>query len=78
MENIAVYLQKGEFSGREHIDRALKRLKNKVDTEGILETVRVKRAYENPAERKVRKRRKLQKAIKLQKLQKQNRSRYSA
>ena len=66
MENIAVYLQKGEFSGREHIDRALKRLKNKVDTEGIIETVRIKRAYENPAQRKIRKRRKLQKAIKLQ------------
>lgn len=67
MENIAVYLQKGEFSGREHIDRALKRLKNKIDNEGILETVRIKRAFENPAQRKIRKRRRLQKAIKLQK-----------
>jgi ribosomal protein S21 len=71
MENIAVYLQKGEFSGREHIDRALKRLKNKIDTEGILETVRVKRAFENPAERKVRKRRKLQKSIKMARLKRQ-------
>jgi ribosomal protein S21 len=71
MENIAVYLKKGEFSGREHVDRALKRLKNKIDTEGILETVRVKRAFENPAERKVRKRRKLQKSIKMAKLKRQ-------
>jgi ribosomal protein S21 len=71
MENIAVYLKKGEFSGREHVDRALKRLKNKIDTEGILETVRIKRAFENPAERKVRKRRKLQKSIKMAKLKRQ-------
>jgi ribosomal protein S21 len=71
MENIAVYLQKGEFSGREHIDRALKRLKNKIDNEGIIETVRVKRAFENPAERKVRKRRKLQKSIKMARLKRQ-------
>lgn len=71
MENIAVYLQKGEFSGREHIDRALKRLKGKVDNEGILETVRIKRAFENPAQRKARKRRKLQKTIKLLKLKRQ-------
>ncbi len=71
MENIAIYLQKGEFSGREHVDRALKRLKNKIDTEGILETVRTKRAYENPAQRKIRKRRKLQKTIKMLKLKRQ-------
>ena len=67
MENIAVYLQKGEFTGREHIDRALKRLKNKIETEGILETVRTKRAFETPAQRKIRKLRKMQKAIKIQK-----------
>ena len=30
MENIAVFLQKGEFNGREHIDRVLKKLKNKI------------------------------------------------
>ena len=67
MENIAVYLQKGEFTGREHIDRALKRHKNKMETEGILETVRTKRAFETPAQRKIRKLRKMQKAIKIQK-----------
>lgn len=71
MENIAIYLQKGEFSGREHIDRALKRLKSKIESEGILETVRTKRAFENPAERKARKRRKLQKTIKMLKLKRQ-------
>jgi small subunit ribosomal protein S21 len=67
MENIAVYLQKGEFSGREHIDRVLKRLKGKIESEGILETARTKRAFETPAQRKIRKRRKMQKAIKIQK-----------
>jgi small subunit ribosomal protein S21 len=75
MENVAVYLQKGEFSGREHIDRALKRLKNKIDNEGIIETVRIKRAFETPAERKIRKRRKLQKTIKMLKLKKQQQPR---
>jgi len=75
MENVAVHLQKGEFSGREHIDRALKRLKNKIDTESILETVRIKRAFENPAERKIRKRRKLQKSIKMLKLKRQQQPR---
>ncbi len=71
MENIVVHLQKGDVNGREHIDRALKRLKNKIDTEGILETVRVKRAFENPAERKIRKRRKLQKSVKMLRLKRQ-------
>lgn len=71
MENIVVRLQKGDVNGREHIDRALKRLKNKIDTEGILETVRVKRAFENPAERKIRKRRKLQKSVKMLRLKRQ-------
>jgi small subunit ribosomal protein S21 len=70
MENVVVYLQKGEFSGREHIDRALKRLKGKIENEGVLETVRTKRAFENPAQRKIRKRRKLQKNIKMLKLKK--------
>ena len=71
MENVAVYLQKGEFSGREHIDRALKRLKVKIDNEGVLETVRVKRAFENEAEKKRRKARRLAKQRKLLKLNRQ-------
>ena len=71
MEIIVVFLQKGEFNGREHIDRALKRLKNKMEAESILETVRLKRSFETPAERKIRKRRKLQKSIKMARLKKQ-------
>jgi ribosomal protein S21 len=71
MENVVVYLQKGEFSGREHIDRALKRLKGKIENEGILETVRTKRAFENDAEKKRRKARRLAKQRKLLKLKRQ-------
>ena len=75
MENVIVYLQKGEFSGREHIDRALKRLKTKIDNEGILETVRTKRAFENDAEKKRRKARRLAKQRKLLRLQRQQQAR---
>lgn len=39
----------------ESVDRALKRLKTKLDTEGILEEIRRRRAFENTAERKRRK-----------------------
>jgi small subunit ribosomal protein S21 len=53
----------------------LKRLKNKIDNEGIIETVRIKRAFETPAERKIRKRRKLQKTIKMLKLKRQQQPR---
>jgi|688.fasta_scaffold1728195_2 small subunit ribosomal protein S21 len=63
MVNVIVKLQKGE-----PVDRALKRLKNKVDAEGILETVRVKRAFENNALKERRKAKKLQKSIKLARL----------
>jgi len=68
MENIAVYLQKGEFSGREHIDRVLKRLKGKMESEGILDTVRSKKAFENETQKRQRKAKKLAKQRKLQKL----------
>jgi small subunit ribosomal protein S21 len=74
MENIAINLQKGEFSGREHIDRALKRLKNKMESEGILEIVRTKRAFENETEKRRRKAKRIAKQRKLLKLQKQSRS----
>jgi len=74
MENIVINLQKGEFSGREHIDRALKRLKNKMESEGILEIVRVKRAFENETEKRRRKAKRIAKQRKLLKLQKQSRS----
>lgn len=45
-----IQLKKGES-----VDRALKRLKTKLDTEGIIEEMRRRRAFESPAERKRRK-----------------------
>jgi len=39
----------------ESVDRALKRLKQKLDTEGIIEEMRRRRAFETPTLRKVRK-----------------------
>ena len=39
----------------EPVDRALKRLKTKLDTEGILEEMRRRRAFESVAARKIRK-----------------------
>lgn len=46
----AVNVKKGE-----PIDRALKRLKNKLDTEGILEEMRRRRAFETPMDERRRK-----------------------
>ncbi len=45
-----VIVRKGE-----PIDRALKRLKNKLDSEGILEEVRRLRAFETPTQKTKRK-----------------------
>ena len=39
----------------EPVDRALKRLKTKLDSEGVLEEIRRRRAFETPTERKQRK-----------------------
>ncbi|WP_411826075.1 30S ribosomal protein S21 [Luteolibacter sp. AS25] len=39
----------------EPVDRALKRLKTKLDSEGILEEMRRRRSFETPTDRKVRK-----------------------
>lgn len=39
----------------EDIDRALKRLKNKMDVDYVLETVRAKRYFETPGQKKKRK-----------------------
>tara|TARA_B100000586_G_C19910875_1_gene343110 strand:- start:136 stop:417 length:282 start_codon:yes stop_codon:yes gene_type:complete len=39
----------------ESVDRALKRLKQKLDTEGIIEEMRRRRAFETPTQRKIRK-----------------------
>jgi len=45
-----VIVRKGE-----PVDRALKRLKNKLDAEGILEEVRRLRAFETPSQKSRRK-----------------------
>ena len=45
-----VFVKKGE-----PIDRALKRLKNKLDSEGIMEEVRRLRAFETPTQKTRRK-----------------------
>jgi small subunit ribosomal protein S21 len=45
-----IKLKKGE-----PVDKALRRLKKKVDREGTLKTVRAKRTFEKPSERKRRK-----------------------
>lgn len=74
MENIAIYLQRGEFSGREHVDRVLKRLKGKMESEGILDTIRSKRAFENETQKRQRKAKKLAKQRKLLKLKRQHQS----
>lgn len=41
----------------EPVDKALKRLKTKLDTEGILEEMRRRRAFESPTQRRLRKQR---------------------
>jgi small subunit ribosomal protein S21 len=60
--NITVHVRKGE-----PIDRALKRLKAKIDKEGIIEDVRRKRAFETAAQVQKRKAKKLTKAWKFMK-----------
>ena len=54
-----VVVRKGE-----PIDRALKRLKNKLDSEGIMEEVRRLRAFETPTQRTRRKAKSAAKRIK--------------
>ncbi|KAB2637715.1 MAG: 30S ribosomal protein S21 [Verrucomicrobia bacterium] len=45
-----VIMKKGE-----PVDRALKRLKTKLDAEGVLEEIRRRRSFETPTERRQRK-----------------------
>ncbi len=45
-----IKLKKGE-----PVEKALRRLKKKVDREGTLKTIRAKRTFEKPSERKRRK-----------------------
>ncbi len=44
-----------EVKKGEPVDRALKRLKNKLDGEGILEEMRRRRSFETPTQRRQRK-----------------------
>jgi small subunit ribosomal protein S21 len=44
-----------EVKKGEPVDRALKRLKSKLDSEGILEEMRRRRAFETPNQRRQRK-----------------------
>ena len=45
---------KVDVSRGENVDRALRRLKKALDKEGILKTMRAKRHYEKPSEKKKR------------------------
>jgi small subunit ribosomal protein S21 len=57
--NVTVKVRPGE-----PIDRALKRLKARIEKEGIIDDVRRKRAFETPAQIKKRKAKKLTKVWK--------------
>lgn len=64
-----VKLKRGEgIDPKIELDKALKRLKAKMDTEGVLDTVRAKRAFETPKEKRERK---LKLAIKKAKMARQ-------
>lgn len=60
--NASVYVRRGE-----PIDRALKRLKSKIEKEGVIEEVRRKRSFETEAQVQKRKAKKLTKAWKFMK-----------
>ena len=57
--NVTIKVRSGE-----PIDRALKRLKARIEKEGIIEDVRRKRAFETPAQGEKRKAKKLTKSWK--------------
>jgi small subunit ribosomal protein S21 len=65
--NITIKVRSGE-----PIDRALKRLKARIEKEGIIDDVRRKRAFETPAQVEKRKAKKLTKAWKFLKLEARN------
>ena len=62
--NVTIKVRSGE-----PIDRALKRLKARIEKEGIIDDVRRKRAYETPAQVEKRKAKKLSKSWKFLKLE---------
>jgi small subunit ribosomal protein S21 len=55
MINVQVKVTKRGEDDKGALDRALKRLKSKLDNEGVLDTVRAKRRFETPKQRKERK-----------------------
>ena len=57
--NVTIKVRSGE-----PIDRALKRLKARIEKEGVIEDVRRKRAFETPAQVEKRKAKKLTKSWK--------------
>jgi ribosomal protein S21 len=62
---IKFFMHSVEYRKGEDIDRTLKRLKNKMDVDYVLETVRAKRYFETAADKKKRKARALDKKRKL-------------
>ena len=58
MINAEVKMPKNVRDEKIALDRALQKLKSKLITEGTLDTVRAKRAFETPKEKRERKKRK--------------------
>lgn len=50
-----LYMTEVKLKKGESVERALRRLKKKVDREGTIKAIRNRRAYEKPSERKRRK-----------------------
>ena len=53
--NEVIFLSEVRLKKGESVDKALRRLKKKLDREGTLREVRARRNYEKPSERKRRK-----------------------
>lgn len=64
MINVSIKLNKGDYFGKENVDIALRKFKNKVDAEEILENVRRKRSFETPKQIRVRKMKRMHKILK--------------
>jgi len=64
MVNVTINLKKNNHHERENIDFALKRLKTKMDLEEVLETVKSKRSFETPKQKKIRKTKRLHRKMK--------------
>ncbi len=64
MVNVTINLKKNNHHERENIDFALKRLKAKMDLEEVLETVKSKRSFETPKQKKIRKTKRLHRKMK--------------